>query len=36
MLGDDVQIDVLVEANRDVAAPGATAPAPEPTKAPSR
>ena len=36
MLGDDVQIDVLVEANRDVAAPGAAATAPEPTKAPSR
>jgi polyisoprenoid-binding protein YceI len=36
MLGDDVQIDVLVEANRDVAAPGGAAPAPEPTKAPSR
>jgi polyisoprenoid-binding protein YceI len=36
MLGDDVQIDVLVEANRDVVAAGAAATAPEPTKAPSR
>jgi polyisoprenoid-binding protein YceI len=36
MLGDDVEIDVLVEANRDVPAPADAAPAPEPTKAPSR
>jgi polyisoprenoid-binding protein YceI len=36
MLGDDVQIDVLVEANRDVAGPAAAATAPKPTKAPSR
>jgi hypothetical protein len=36
MLGDDVEIDVLVEANRDVPAPAGAAPAPEPTKAPSR
>jgi polyisoprenoid-binding protein YceI len=36
MLGDDVQIDLLVEANRDIAAPEGAATAPEPTKAPSR
>jgi polyisoprenoid-binding protein YceI len=34
MLGDEVEINVLVEANKDVPAPAA--PAVEPTKAPSR
>jgi polyisoprenoid-binding protein YceI len=36
MLGDDVQIELRVEANRDIAVPEGAATAPEPTKAPSR
>jgi polyisoprenoid-binding protein YceI len=36
MLGEDVEIDVLVEANRNLQPPSGSAPAPEPTKPPSR
>jgi hypothetical protein len=34
MLGDEVEISVLVEANKEM--PAAAAPAAEPTKSPSR
>jgi hypothetical protein len=36
MLGEDVEIDVLVEANRNLQPPPSAETAPAPTKAPSR
>jgi hypothetical protein len=36
MLGEDVEIDVLAEANRNLQLPVGAATAPEPTKAPSK